>query len=111
MNLWVRVFMLLFATAGTVRAQTPSEIEFFEAKVRPILVEHCQKCHGEKKQRGGLRLDFKAAWEQGGDSGPAIVPGKADKSLLIRMIKPGVETPPQMPKDTRLSDADVAILT
>lgn len=110
MTLFARAILITAIVAGTLQAQTPADIEFFEAKVRPLLVEHCQKCHGETKQRGGLRLDFKAAWQMGGDSGPAIIPGKADKSLLIRMVKPGRETPPQMPKDTRLSDEQVAVL-
>ena len=76
--------------------------EFFEAKVRPLLHEHCLGCHGDKKAKGGLRLDSKAGWEKGGDSGPALVPGKPEKSLLVRMIKGGSESPPEMPPDTRL---------
>src|SRR5262245_24434520 len=55
-----------------------SGFDFFEKKIRPVLVEHCYKCHsaGAKKLRGGLRLDLKAGWQKGGDSGkPAIVPG------------------------------------
>src|SRR5262245_30430383 len=78
------------------------DVEFFESKVRPLLVEHCQGCHGEKKAKGGLRLDSKAGWEKGGDNGPAIVPGKPERSLLVRMIKGGSESPPEMPPDTRL---------
>ncbi|WP_435020282.1 PSD1 and planctomycete cytochrome C domain-containing protein [Tundrisphaera sp. TA3] len=56
---------------------------FFESKVRPVLVEHCAKCHGEAKQSGGLRVDSRAAMLEGGDGGPAIVPGEPDKSMLV----------------------------
>ncbi|HEX7898572.1 MAG TPA: DUF1549 domain-containing protein [Planctomycetota bacterium] len=86
------------------------DVEFFEAKVRPILVDHCLKCHGEKKPKGGLRLDSKAGWEKGGDSGPALVPGKPDRSLLLKMIRPGSESPPEMPPDSRLPAEAVDIL-
>src|SRR5688500_15043359 len=63
-------------------AQDGADLEFFESKIRPVLAEHCIGCHGAKKQKGGLRLDSRAAWAKGGDSGPAVVPGKADRSLL-----------------------------
>jgi mono/diheme cytochrome c family protein len=104
------VLSIAVATAGPLCAETPAELEFFEAKVRPLLVERCQKCHGEAKQRGGLRLDSKAAWQLGGDSGRAIVPGKSKESLVVRMVRGGIETPPQMPPDKRLSADEVAIL-
>jgi hypothetical protein len=73
---------------------------FFEASIRPILVEHCEKCHGEKKQESGLRLDSKTGWESGGDNGPAIVPGDPLKSLLVKMIRevdPEKRMPPKHP--------------
>src|SRR4051812_471600 len=57
-------------------------VDFFESKIRPLLVKRCVSCHGAKKQRGGLRLDSRMGWERGGDSGPALVPGKPEKSLL-----------------------------
>ena len=65
---------------------TPEQLRFFETSVRPMLVEHCFKCHGEKKQWGGLRLDSRAALMRGGDSGAAIVPGKPNESRLIRSV-------------------------
>ena len=62
--------------------------EFFEAKIRPLLVERCHECHsGAKKEEAGLRLDLRSGWQQGGDSGPAIVPGAPEKSLLIERVK------------------------
>src|SRR5436190_22909897 len=52
----------------------PEAWEFFEARVRPILVERCGKCHGARKQSSGLRLDSRRAILEGGDSGPAVIP-------------------------------------
>jgi hypothetical protein len=60
--------------------------EFFEARVRPVLAESCQKCHGPQKQSSGLRLDSREAILRGGDSGPVLVPGKPDDSLLIQAV-------------------------
>jgi len=61
------------------------EVQFFEAKVRPILVEHCYECHATDSEtiEAGLVLDSKWGWETGGDSGPAIVPHSPNDSLLI----------------------------
>ncbi len=57
------------------------ELEFFEQKIRPLLVERCYECHSAeaKKLKGGLRLDSRDGFLKGGDSGPAIVPGKPEK--------------------------------
>src|SRR5262245_21626870 len=65
---------------------SPAAIQFFENKVRPLLVENCFKCHGDKKPKAGLRLDSRAAILEGGDSGPAIVPGDPAKSLLVKAV-------------------------
>ena len=56
---------------------------FFEASVRPVLADQCFKCHGPTKQSGGLRLDSRASILEGGDAGPAVVPGDPDKSPLV----------------------------
>ena len=72
-------------------------IEFFEAKIRPVLVEKCYSCHSAdaKALRGGLLLDTKQGVLTGGDSGPSIEPGKPDDSLLIQALKfEGFEMPP-----------------
>src|SRR5437764_708262 len=60
--------------------------EFFENRIRPVLVERCFSCHGEAS-KGGLRLDSRAAVLKGGKSGPAAVPGNADAGLLIRALR------------------------
>lgn len=65
------------------------QIEFFEQKIRPILVEHCWKCHGPTMQKGGLRLDSRDAVLSGGDTGPAVVPGKPADGFLIGAVQYG----------------------
>ena len=76
------------------------QLEFFEAKVRPLLVEHCYECHSHESETsdGELYLDSMAGWKQGGIHGPAIVPGKPEKSLLWKAIGYGdndLQMPPQ----------------
>ena len=88
--------------------QDGGDTEFFEAKIRPVLAEHCLKCHGEKKRKGSLRLDTREGWEKGGDTGPALVPRKASSSLLIKMIRGEPGSIPQMPPDGPLPSAVVA---
>src|SRR5947209_1856746 len=63
--------------------------DFFEKRVRPVLVGHCYECHSTaaKKSKGGLRLDSRAGVLKGGDSGPALVPGDPDNSRLIRAVR------------------------
>ncbi|MGL4552850.1 MAG: DUF1549 domain-containing protein, partial [Gemmataceae bacterium] len=84
--------------------------EFFEKKVRPALVTHCLPCHDAKKQRGGLRLDSRAALLKGGDTGPAVVPGDAAKSRLVTAIG-YKDVDLLMPPRAKLPDAVVADLT
>jgi cytochrome c553 len=91
---------------------TPSQLQFFENKIRPVLADHCYKCHSQQaeKVRGGLLLDTRDGMLKGGDSGPAIVPGDPEKSLLIKAVRytdPDLQMPP---KDKKLSDAQIADL-
>src|SRR5579871_2421974 len=86
-------------------------LDFFEAKIRPILVQRCHACHSAAgKQKGGLRLDSRAAILHGGDSGPAVVPGKPEQSRLVTAIGYG-NVDLQMPPEGKLPDAAVADLT
>jgi hypothetical protein len=81
----------------------PSSEEVFETEVRPVLVRTCFPCHGGKKTSGGLRVDSRAALLRGGDSGPAIAPGRPGSSLLIRAL--GHDDPDlRMPPSKRLPD-------
>src|SRR5688500_14371108 len=66
---------------------TPEAQEFFENKIRPVLAAECYECHNAKKDKGGLRLDYRGGWQKGGDSGDAIIPGDPKNSLLIQSIK------------------------
>ncbi len=80
------LLVLSFAGVPAARAGTPPE-EYFERRVRPVLLEHCFSCHGAGKQRGGLRLDSRSAILKGGDSGPAVRPGDPEQSLLVRAVR------------------------
>ena len=83
-------------------AASPDSIDFFEQRIRPVLVEHCYECHAaETEQQGGLSLDTKAGWQIGGDSGPAIIPGDAATSRLIRVIA-YQDAELEMPPDSQL---------
>jgi hypothetical protein len=101
--------VLIAAFPSWVRAAEPVDNEFFEKKVRPILANNCTNCHGAAKQKGGLRLDTKAHFAQGGDNGPAIVAGDPAKSRLIEGVLYTGDL--KMPPRGKLSDADIATLT
>src|SRR5947209_6168264 len=80
--------LLLLAVPGaTVRAQAPADEAFFEAKIRPVLVETCFKCHGGAKTSGELRIDSRSALVKGGGRGPAIVAGSPERSLLLQAMR------------------------
>jgi hypothetical protein len=96
------------APAGAPGAE-PAGAEFFEKKIRPLLSENCFECHSARKQRGGLRLDSRAALLNGGDSGPAIVPGQPGVSLLLKAVHYKDEL--RMPPKRQLEPQDIAALT
>jgi hypothetical protein len=83
----------------------PKGVEFFESKIRPVLVEQCYKCHSTQagKSKGGLTLDTRATTLKGGDTGPAVVPGNPEKSLLLAAIRH--EGDVKMPPKVKLPDA------
>ncbi|HCS53522.1 MAG TPA: hypothetical protein DIW81_18335, partial [Planctomycetaceae bacterium] len=106
-------FALLFPMMSTgFAAETISkeQADFFENKVRPILVEHCYECHGTKKQWADLRLDSHAAILKGGESGPAVEAGNPDGSRIIQVIRYS-EDDSQMPPDGKMTDEQIASLT
>jgi len=87
----------LTATAAPPARDEAAAAQFFEAKVRPVLVDHCLKCHGPDKAKSNLRLDSRAGALAGGDQGPAVVPGKPAESLLVAAVgyeDDGLRMPP-----------------
>ena len=98
------------ASAASSDEPSAESVKHFESSVRPLLLEHCTKCHGAAKQWAGLRLDSREAILKGGDSGPAAVPGDADSSLLIRAIRHEDENL-QMPQDEKLTEGQIQLLT
>ncbi len=102
------------AAAPELETETPTfnaeQLRQFETHVRPILDEHCLKCHGSTKQWANLRLDSRDAILKGGDSGPAAVAGEPDESLLIRAVRHDDENL-NMPQDDKLTDAQIEILS
>jgi hypothetical protein len=82
--------------------------EFFEARVRPILVEHCTKCHGPRKQESGLRLDSRAGLLKGNDVGPVVTPGRPAESPLVEAVR--YDGAVKMPPAGKLPDRAVADL-
>jgi hypothetical protein len=105
---------LQIALAGSALAAdaAPGGNDFFETRVRPVLVGHCYECHSTaaKKSKGGLRLDTRAGVLKGGDSGPALVPGDPDNSRLIRAVR-HTDKELRMPPKKKLSDTQIADLT
>ncbi|MEK0447593.1 MAG: hypothetical protein RLZZ399_2914 [Verrucomicrobiota bacterium] len=98
----------LSSCASANEAPTPEQLEFFEQKIRPVLADKCFDCHGSeaKSVKGGLLLDSREGWIKGGDTGPGIIPGDPDKSLIIKairytddeMLMPPKKTGGQLPK-------------
>jgi cytochrome c553 len=110
-NVVVLLMSAFLAADEPSAARTPSaqQLRFFEMNVRPLLVEHCFKCHGEKKQWGGLRLDSRESMLRGGDSGAAVTVGSPEKSLLIERLRE-TDKDLRMPKGGRLTDRQIATL-
>jgi len=96
---------------GDAVASGPGEagLRFFETKIRPLLIDRCVGCHGEDDAESDLRLDHLSDMLAGGVSGPAVVPGKLDESLLIAAISFQDELL-QMPPDGKLPDAEIELL-
>lgn len=105
----VLLTLLVVAGGRTLGAESGEAVKFFESRVRPLLVEHCIECHGEKKQKGGLRLDTAEGLAKGGKNGAVVAPGKVAESKLITAVLYKDEDL-QMPPEDQLSKEQVAIL-
>src|SRR5688572_31762204 len=116
---WKLCTLVLFAACGAARAGAPDAneptregIDFFESKIRPVLVEHCYRCHSAEpdggKLKGGLRLDTRDGMLKGGESGkPAVVPGQAEASRLVEAIR-HTNSELKMPPKKKLGERQVA---
>lgn len=104
-----RTLALLLAAVSPAVADPG--MDFFESKVRPLLVKHCYECHSAtaKNLKGGLLLDTADGWKSGGDSGAAIIPGKPEEGTLIRAVR-WKDEELQMPPKTAMSEADIRVL-
>ena len=102
------ILLLIF---GLSSAKAAGEFDFFEKEIRPLLHKHCYKCHSTEaeKLKGGLLLDSRQGWASGGDSGPAIVPGDVEGSLLLRAVS-YEDVDLQMPPKYKLADHERAAL-
>lgn len=103
---------LLLAARAVAARGDDGQAAFFETKIRPVLVQHCQSCHNSHgKQKGGLALDWREPLRAGGDSGPAVVPGNPEESVLVWALAHdnGYEMPanaPQLPEQVARDFAD-----
>jgi mono/diheme cytochrome c family protein len=85
-------------------------VEFFEKKIRPLLAGNCYTCHSANtNSKSGLRTDDRNGLIHGGDSGPAVVPGKPEESLLLQAVR-DEDGAPKMPPKKRLTEQEVADL-
>jgi cytochrome c553 len=95
------------------QAISPDDLQFFEAKIRPVLADNCYKCHSRDadKIKGGLMLDTREGMLHGGDTGPAIEPGKPEDSLIIDAISYSDADLQMPPKGAKLPDSVIADIT
>ncbi len=91
---WVVLVVPSVLAAGEAHDKRAGD---YAGDVKPILSKRCYACHGALKQKAGLRLDTAASMHKGGDSGPAIVPGKSEESLIVDAVtgRDGWRMPPE----------------
>jgi len=104
--------LLLVQSPLTAADLTPAQLQFFENRIRPVLVNNCYKCHSQQaeKVRGGLVLDTREGLLKGGDTGPSISPGDPERSLLIKAIRYTDADLQMPPKGNKLPDSAIADL-
>jgi hypothetical protein len=105
---WLVSFLAICGTGAAPPLSPVEQSEFFERSIRPILAGNCFQCHGLTKQRGGLRLDSRAALLKGGDNGPALRPGNPTDSLMMTAVWRSGDL--KMPPKTPLKPGEVAAL-
>ena len=99
--------LVVFACTTSSVLMADEKTEFFEKRIRPVLIKHCYECHSSasSEPKGGLRLDSRDLSRQGGESGPAVVPGNTKKSLLLDALS---HESFEMPPDKKLPDKVIA---
>jgi cytochrome c553 len=104
---------VLRADVASVPAMSSQDLQFFESRIRPVLADRCYKCHSRDadKIKGGLMLDTREGMLHGGDTGPAITPGKPEDSLIIDAISYRDADLQMPPKGDKLTDQQVADIT
>ena len=110
LSLTALVLSVPIPAAGAEQTDFSAEdLEYFEAKVRPLLSKHCYACHSRRAKtlKAGLRLDRRDLALKGGESGAAVVPGKPGESLLMKAVR---YQKPQMPPQGKLSNNEVNVL-
>ena len=102
----------VIGSVAQASALDPAALEFFEKKIRPILADHCYKCHSSQSEKikGGLLLDSREPLLKGGNTGPAITPGDPDRSLLIKAVRYTSDDLQMPPKGKKLSAEQIADL-
>ncbi|MFO1512286.1 MAG: PSD1 and planctomycete cytochrome C domain-containing protein [Verrucomicrobiota bacterium] len=111
MKRWAFCLILAAATPLVAVEPTAEQIEFFEAKIRPVFADNCYSCHSAaQKIKGGLRLDAPAALLKGGENGPVIVPGDPDASVLIKAVRYTDADLQMPPKDKKLPAEKILLL-
>ena len=102
---------LLLQPADARAADNDKGTAFFEKKIRPLLVKHCYECHSEEaeERQGGLLLDRRSGWIEGGDTNKAVIPGEPGASLLIKAVRYTDENL-QMPPDEKLKPEQIKLL-
>jgi mono/diheme cytochrome c family protein len=106
----MRPLLLLLAAVACLNSRAAADLDFFEKRIRPVLADRCYECHSAraKKLQSGLRLDTRDGMLQGGESGrPAVVPGDAERSQLVRALR-WTDEHLQMPPKKKLSDTQMA---
>ncbi|WP_428308140.1 PSD1 and planctomycete cytochrome C domain-containing protein [Lacipirellula sp.] len=111
MLLWAAVAFSFTSSAFCRAEHTAEQLEFFEQKIRPLLVENCYTCHSaDTNAQGGLRVDDRNGLIAGGNRAAAVVPGKPEESLLLRAVS-YADKRLQMPPGEQLSPEQIADLT
>ncbi|WP_232107218.1 DUF1549 domain-containing protein [Gimesia alba] len=104
------VVLIVSPLSAAEKQPNQQQIQFFEAKIRPLLIKHCYDCHGADEQESGLRVDTFKGIAKGGKAGSLLIPGKPEQSLLITAVNYQVSDL-QMPPEEKLSKQEIEDLT